>query len=193
MVRRRESLPQRNLGLSRSDEQLGIRYIEVSAEELNVVPFRGGLRITVVEKNSRASLEGIRVGDILVGLHIYEVTTDDQLHWVLRKLANQNDKKPRFYFVRNGETLFGHFDLNSDPEQSKTEPAEPQISAAAAEAIELTSVAPEPTDREFDMEAKVDQRVPPRNRSREIGGTIGAGFLRGSASASRSRYARPEE
>ena len=70
--------------------------------------FSGGMTVLGVRPNSPASREHIRKGDILVGLNSYEVSTLQNIAWVIR---HQKDPAAplRFYVRRGGETLYGHF------------------------------------------------------------------------------------
>jgi len=72
-------------------------------------PYRGGMRVKGVRPNSQAEMNGIRGGDILVGLHIWETVSDENIDYVLNHPQLQTLGPLKFYIVREGETLFGHF------------------------------------------------------------------------------------
>lgn len=72
-------------------------------------PYRGGLQVAEIRPNGPAFNKGIRQGDILVGLHIWETTNDDNIEYVLNHPQLRTIGPLKFYIVRNGETLFGHF------------------------------------------------------------------------------------
>jgi Flp pilus assembly protein CpaB len=89
---------------------------EECAEELKDSVCRGGLCISDVTKAGPADRAGIRSGDILVGLHVWETVDVNHLRFVLSKLPSVALPQTKFYVVRGGETFFGHFtqDLSSD-------------------------------------------------------------------------------
>jgi len=68
--------------------------------------------VTDVRDGGPAADQGIRVGDILVGLHVWETITVDNVLYVLEKAREDNLGQLKFYVLRGRETLFGH--LTSD-------------------------------------------------------------------------------
>ncbi|HWL07469.1 MAG TPA: trypsin-like peptidase domain-containing protein [Planctomicrobium sp.] len=72
-------------------------------------PYRGGMKVKSVRSQSQAEVNGIRSGDILVGLHIWETVSDENIDYVLNHPQLQTLGPLKFYIVREGETLFGHF------------------------------------------------------------------------------------
>ena len=61
-----------------------------------------------VRSDGPAADQGIRVGDILVGLHVWETITSDNVAYVLDKAREDNLGPIKFYVLRGRETLFGH-------------------------------------------------------------------------------------
>ncbi len=91
---------------------LGIKLGKVPSKvSLAGQPYTGGLQVTEVRQNGPAFNKGIRKGDILVGLHIWETTSDENIEYVLNHPQLHSIGPLKFYIVRNGETLFGHFPL----------------------------------------------------------------------------------
>ncbi len=72
-------------------------------------PYRGGMLVKSVRPQSQAEVNGIRTGDILVGLHIWETVSDENIDYVLNHPQLNTLGPLKFYIVREGETLFGHF------------------------------------------------------------------------------------
>lgn len=72
-------------------------------------PYRGGMQVVDVLPSGPAQLKGIRKGDILVGLHIWETTSEENVEYVLNHPQLRTLGPLKFYIVREGETLFGHF------------------------------------------------------------------------------------
>jgi serine protease Do len=70
--------------------------------------YRGGLLVTEVRGDGPACDQGIREGDILVGLHVWETIEHENISYVLDKAAEDNLGPIKFYVLRGRETLFGH-------------------------------------------------------------------------------------
>ena len=105
-----------NLGDTTAEKSwraLGLRLTRISSGNIQLAPtnYRGGMRVTRVRPQSPAAMNGIRQGDILVGLHEWETTQEDDLSYVLGhpKLGSFNPLK--FFIVRDDETLFGYLRL----------------------------------------------------------------------------------
>jgi serine protease Do len=73
--------------------------------------YRGGLAVTDVRSDSPAARQGIRRGDILVGMHIWETITADNVNYVLDRPDFAQLEPLKFYILRGNETLFGHFSV----------------------------------------------------------------------------------
>ena len=75
--------------------------------------YRGGLLVTSVRADSPASDQGIKPGDILVGMHIWETVSEENVSYVLNH-GNRADFDPlKFYIVRGNQTLYGHMRIAS--------------------------------------------------------------------------------
>ncbi len=70
--------------------------------------YRGGLLVTEVRPDGPAAEQGIRKGDILVGLHVWETVAADNLSYILDKAEEEHLNPIKFYVLRGRETLFGH-------------------------------------------------------------------------------------
>ncbi len=91
-------------------KELGVRLEVMKAGEVQKLQsrYRGGLLVSAVRPGGPAADEGIRTGDILVGLHVWETISPDNVLYVLDR-AQQDQLGPlKFYVLRGGETLFGH-------------------------------------------------------------------------------------
>ncbi|TWT36431.1 putative periplasmic serine endoprotease DegP-like precursor [Posidoniimonas corsicana] len=70
--------------------------------------YRGGMRVVDVRPGGPAAKQGIRDGDILVGMHEWETASEQDLRYITTR-ANLATRGPvKFYILRDGETLFGH-------------------------------------------------------------------------------------
>lgn len=91
---------------------LGVKLEKLASDiSLTGQPYRGGMRVSDVRANGPAFSKGIRKGDILVGLHIWETTNDENIEYVLNHPQLRTIGPLKFYIVRDGETLYGHFPL----------------------------------------------------------------------------------
>lgn len=91
-------------------QDLGVRVAHVPAARVQKLQsrYRGGLVITEVRPDGPASEQGIREGDILVGLHIWETIATDNISYILDKAEAEHLNPIKFYVLRGRETLFGH-------------------------------------------------------------------------------------
>ncbi len=94
--------------------ELGIHVEPMAAAKVQRLQsrYRGGLLVTGVRGGGPANEQGIREGDILVGLHVWETISPDNVVYVLDKAREDNLGQIKFYVLRGRETLFGH--LTSD-------------------------------------------------------------------------------
>ncbi len=70
--------------------------------------YRGGLMVAEVREGGPAAEQGIRKGDILVGLHVWETIALDNLSYILDRAEEEHLNPIKFYVLRGRETLFGH-------------------------------------------------------------------------------------
>jgi serine protease Do len=104
-------LPQQALA---SDDQIwtafGLKLETMPADAFQKLKsrYRGGLRVTAVRPGSPAASEGIRRGDVLVGMHIWETITLDNVRYILNRPDFTQLHPLKFYIVRGEETLYGH-------------------------------------------------------------------------------------
>jgi len=103
------SLPERHRPLDSAWELLGMKLTPMSDEQFGRLGtrYRGGLHVTAVRPDSPAARQGIRRGDVLVGMHKWETTTMDHVSYVLRRPEFAKLEPIKFYIVRGHETLSG--------------------------------------------------------------------------------------
>lgn len=75
--------------------------------------YRGGMRVVDVRANSAAARKGIRAGDILVGMHRWETTTQSDIDYIVANESLTKMRAVKFYVLRDGETLFGEMPVAS--------------------------------------------------------------------------------
>ena len=95
--------------------RLGLKLAQLAATDrrFNGLMYRGGMRVLSVRQGGPADRSGIRAGDVLVGLHVWETIDQDNVNFVLDhpKLASFSPLK--FYILRGRETLFGHIAVDA--------------------------------------------------------------------------------
>ena len=92
---------------------LGVRLTKIGNGDttLQGQPYRGGMKVTEVRAESPAARNGLHSGDVLVGLHVWETVTPENVTYVLNHPQFSTFNPLKFYILRERETLYGHFDL----------------------------------------------------------------------------------
>lgn len=93
-------------------EVLGLRLDVAPAARFQAPrsPYRGGLTVIDVRPDSPAAKQGIRRSDVLVGMHVWETVSLDNVHYVLNH--DELGREPvKFYIMRGNETRYGHLSL----------------------------------------------------------------------------------
>lgn len=109
-------------------EQFGLELQDMPADEIAAVSgrYRGGVRVASVRPNSPAAKQGIRSGDILVGLHTFETTSCAAVERILSR-PDLDDVSPiKFFVVRGSETLYGYLPLDAPVSFRMRQPHESQ-------------------------------------------------------------------
>jgi serine protease Do len=91
-------------------QELGLRLQPVTPAKVQKLQarYRGGLAVTEVRANGPAGEQGIKEGDILVGLHVWETIAAENISYILDKAEEEHLNPIKFYVLRGRETLFGH-------------------------------------------------------------------------------------
>jgi serine protease Do len=74
--------------------------------------YRGGLTVLAVRPDSPAAKQGIRRGDVLVGMHIWETVTQENVNYILNRPDFVSIDPVKFYILRGNETLYGHMTVS---------------------------------------------------------------------------------
>ena len=90
--------------------EVGLRLEPMSAPAVQKLQarYRGGLVVVEVREDGPAAEQGIRAGDILVGLHVWETIAIDNIAYILDRAEEDHLNPIKFYVLRGRETLFGH-------------------------------------------------------------------------------------
>jgi serine protease Do len=109
------SAPKRMTESERIWETIGLRLDPVGAAQLRGYQkqYRGGLRVTDVRPGSPAAKENIQRGDILLGMHVYETITLENVSYVLKNPEFTSLQPLKFLILRNEATYYGHLSVSS--------------------------------------------------------------------------------
>ena len=91
-------------------EVLGLELRAMPAAEFKQkfhTRYRGGLVVLDVRQNSPAADQGIRSGDVLVGMHIWETVSLDNVAYILKRPDFNSITPVKFFILRGSETLYG--------------------------------------------------------------------------------------
>lgn len=101
----------------RTWDTCGMRLAPIAQDELRDlrVRYHGGLRVLAVQSDGPAARQGIRPGDVLVGMHVWETVSKDNLLYILNHADFDKFQPVKFYVLRGNETLYGHMQLNRTP------------------------------------------------------------------------------
>jgi len=94
-------------------QKLGLHLHPVGADAVDRAypQFRGGLTVTGVRADGPADHAGVQRGDILVGLHKFEMLSGDQVQFVLNHPDAATFQPLKFYLLRGNQLQGGKFQL----------------------------------------------------------------------------------
>jgi serine protease Do len=95
-------------------ELLGLELRAIPAEEfkaMNQTRYRGGLSVIGVRPNSPAANQGLKVGDVLVGMHVWETVSMENISYILKRPDFSTLSPVKFFILRGDETLYGFLPL----------------------------------------------------------------------------------
>jgi len=95
--------------------KMGMNVTPVDSDHIQGMDgkFRGGLQVVAVKRGGLADQEGIQKDDILVGIHVWETISQDNLLYIMNDADFKESTRVPFYVVRKGKTLEGEFDVES--------------------------------------------------------------------------------
>jgi len=69
------------------------------------------MHVNSVRPNSPAGQQGILPGDVIVGIHNWEVTSEQDVNYALSQANLHKIDKLKFYVLRGQNALFGHLNV----------------------------------------------------------------------------------
>lgn len=89
---------------------LGLELKPIPPEEfrqLYQTRYRGGLTVLDVRPQSAAAAQGIRRGDVLVGMHLWETISLENVTYIVNRPDFATLNPVKFFILRGSETLYG--------------------------------------------------------------------------------------
>lgn len=74
--------------------------------------YEGGLLVTAVRPGSPAAEQGIRRGDVLVGMHIWSTLSVENVLWVMKRPDFASLNPIKFFILRGNDTLYGYLPVS---------------------------------------------------------------------------------
>jgi len=107
------STPGRDSSSDISWELLGMKLEVVPQRQFAALGtrYRGGLLVTAVRPDGPASQQGIRRGDILYGMHIWETVTPDNVTYILNRPDLEKLAPLKYYTYRGTTPISGHLSV----------------------------------------------------------------------------------
>ena len=90
---------------------LGVELKPIPTDEFrktHTTHYRGGLAVVAIRPDSPAASQGILPGDVLVGMHIWETLTLENVAYIIKRPDFATLGPVKFFIVRGDETLYGY-------------------------------------------------------------------------------------
>jgi serine protease Do len=103
-------------------DSLGLELKPIAPQEFRDrfrTEYRGGLTVTAVRPQGPAAEQGVRRGDVLVGMHIWETVSLENVQYIMNRPDFANLSPLKFYILRGAETLYGFLPVSSVQPQRK--------------------------------------------------------------------------
>ncbi len=95
-------------------ESLGLQLKPIPAKQFRQnyrTRYRGGLTVMAVRPDSPAANTGIRRGDVLVGMHVWETVSLQNVSYIIKRPDFHRLNPLKFYILRGEETLYGYLPI----------------------------------------------------------------------------------
>jgi serine protease Do len=98
-------------------EVLGMKLAPIPQNEFRRYgsSYDGGLTVLAVRRSGPAETQGIRRGDVLVGMQERETLSLDNVRYILKHNNFTANQPVKFYILRGNDTLYGHMKVASRP------------------------------------------------------------------------------
>ncbi len=95
---------------------LGVKLMPVATSQLRELgaSYNGGLQVTALRPDGPAARQGMRKGDVLVGMHKWETVSLDNVNYILNRPDLHKSGRVKFFVLRGSETLYGHLPLPTE-------------------------------------------------------------------------------
>ncbi len=95
---------------------LGLRLKPIAAKQFQRFNsrYRGGLSVIAVRPDSRAAKQGISRGDVLVGMHIWETVSLENVDYILNRPDFAQLNPLKFYILRGNDTFYVHLPVSAE-------------------------------------------------------------------------------
>jgi serine protease Do len=103
-------------------ELLGVELKSVAPEEFrknHQTRYRGGLTVTAVRPKSPAANQGIVPGDVLVGMHIWETISLENVQYIMNRPEFASLSPVKVWILRGNEPLYGYLPVSMVQAQRK--------------------------------------------------------------------------
>ena len=92
--------------------RIGLRVTPVDKRTIRRINprYNGGLRVDQVRAGSPAAEQGIRRGDLLVGMHKWETVSLDNMAYILKNEEFNGAPRVKFFLLRGRETRYGYLE-----------------------------------------------------------------------------------
>lgn len=109
-------------------ELLGLKLQPISQQQFRQYQsgYRGGLSVVSVRPDGPAAKQGIRRGDVLVGMHIWETISIENVQYVLSRPDFVDLEPLKFYILRGNKTFSGHLPVSLDRRITSTRTSTPK-------------------------------------------------------------------
>jgi serine protease Do len=94
---------------------IGLKLEPIAARQFKETQsrYRGGLKVVGVRPGSPAAKQNIQRGDVLVGMHVWETVSLENVSYILNRPDFAEIEPVKFYILRGEQTLFGHLSVGS--------------------------------------------------------------------------------
>ncbi len=101
-------------------DTLGLKLAAIAPQKFKQYNsrYRGGLAVSSVRPDSAAAKQGIRRGDVLVGMHVWETISLENVDYILNRPDFTEIEPLKFYILRQSDTggseiLWGHLPVSA--------------------------------------------------------------------------------